>query len=100
MTNISNTYFSKSVFSSISASSSSDQQSSAPPEGTRSYRPLVKDVMNDSGFDLSKVKTEIGAEKTTTIAPPSYFQRRIPAPEPSRPGMLSEVIIIHYVCEH
>ena len=57
------------------ASRPGEAQSEGAP---KTYRPLVKDYATDSGFDLSKVKHEVGAKETTTIAPPSYLQRRIP----------------------
>ena len=58
-----------------------NQSTNAP----KAYRPLVKDFnMEDSGFDLSKVKMEKNSQETATVAPPSYLQRRIPAPEPPR----------------
>ena len=63
----------------FSASSMASRPGEAQSEGApKTYRPLVKDYATDSGFDLSKVKHEVGAKETTTIAPPSYLQRRIP----------------------
>ena len=63
----------------FSASPMASRPGEAQSEGApKTYRPLVKDYATDSGFDLSKVKHEVGAKETTTIAPPSYLQRRIP----------------------
>ena len=63
----------------FSASSMASRPGEAQSDGApKTYRPLVKDYATDSGFDLSKVKHEVGAKETTTIAPPSYLQRRIP----------------------
>ena len=62
-----------------------NQSSTTNTNAPKAYRPLVKDFnMEDSGFDLSKVKMEKNSQETATVAPPSYLQRRIPVPEPPR----------------
>ena len=62
-----------------------EQNQSTNTNAPKAYRPLVKDFnMEDSGFDLSKVKMEKNSQETATVAPPSYLQRRIPVPEPPR----------------
>ena len=69
----------------VQPSTQVEQNQSTNTNAPKAYRPLVKDFnMEDSGFDLSKVKMEKNSQETATVAPPSYLQRRIPVPEPPR----------------